>query len=68
MTIQFDERTITVDREIVNIESLCAYLKVDKESGIAISINDLIIPRPKWMGIKIESSDKIAIIKAAQGG
>lgn len=68
MTVRFDENTITVNEEIENLESLCAHLKVDKESGIAISINHLIIPRLKWMTIKIGPSDEIAIIKASQGG
>jgi sulfur carrier protein len=68
MTISFDERNIKIKEEIGNIEFLCKYLKIDKESGIAISINDLIIPRSKWNLVKIEPADKITIIKATQGG
>lgn len=68
MTILLDERTINIEEEIDNIESLCKHLKIDKENGIAISINELIIPRTKWNLVKIESADKITIIKATQGG
>lgn len=68
MTILFDERTITIQEEIDNIESLCKHLKIDKENGIAISINELIIPRAKWNSVKIEPADTITIIKATQGG
>jgi sulfur carrier protein len=68
MTIYFDERNITIEEEIDTIEFLCKYLKIDKESGIAVSINDLIIPRWKWNMVKIDQADKITIIKATQGG
>jgi len=68
MIIQFDEKNITVNEEIVNIESLCTYLNIDKESGIAVSVNDFIIPRNKWTGLNIDAADKIIILKAAQGG
>lgn len=68
MTILFEERNITIEEEIDNIESLCKHLKIDKENGIAISINELIIPRMKWNIVKINPADKITIIKATQGG
>jgi thiamine biosynthesis protein ThiS len=68
MTILFDERNIKIEEDIDNIEFLCKYLKIDKESGIAVSINDLIIPRWKWNIVKIDRADKIIIIKATQGG
>lgn len=68
MTILFDERNVTIEEEIDNIESLCKHLKIDKENGIAISINELIIPRMKWNIVKINPADKITIIKATQGG
>jgi sulfur carrier protein len=68
MTISFDERNIKIEEDIDNIEYLCKYLKIDKESGIAVSINNLIIPRWKWNTIKIDQADKITIIKATQGG
>jgi sulfur carrier protein len=68
MTILFDETNIEIDEEIENIEFLCKHLKIDKESGIAVSINDLIIPRWKWNSFRINRADKITIIKATQGG
>jgi sulfur carrier protein len=68
MTIQFEERNIYIDVAIDTIESLCRNLKIDKESGIAVSINDVIIPRTKWNLAVIEPADKIIIIKATQGG
>jgi thiamine biosynthesis protein ThiS len=68
MTIFFEERNINIEEEIDNIEFLCKHLRIDKESGIAVSINDVIIPRRKWSTIKIEPKDKITIIKATQGG
>ena len=68
MNISFDERNFNIEEAIGNIEHLCKYLKIDKESGIAVSINDLIIPRWKWNIVKLNPADKITIIKATQGG
>ncbi len=68
MTILFEEKNMEIDETIGTIESLCAFLKIDKESGMAISVNGLIIPRLKWNDIKLGSGDKIILIKASQGG
>ena len=68
MTILFGEKNIEITKEAGNVEELCTLLKIDKESGIAVSVNGLIIPRWKWNGITLDSGDKITIIKATQGG
>lgn len=40
----------------------------DKQKGIAIAINDTVIPKSNWETHIIQSNDKILIIKATQGG
>ncbi len=40
----------------------------DKQKGIAIAINDTVIPKSDWETHIIQSNDNILIIKATQGG
>ncbi|MCL5029479.1 MAG: sulfur carrier protein ThiS [Bacteroidetes bacterium] len=36
--------------------------------GIAVAINNIVIPKAEWDNYPIKDDDKIIIIKAAQGG
>ena len=38
------------------------------QNGIAVAVNQEIIPRTNWSSEKINNNDKILIIKATQGG
>ncbi|MDX1350697.1 MAG: sulfur carrier protein ThiS [Putridiphycobacter sp.] len=39
-----------------------------KEDGIAIAINNIVIPKANWSNHQLKSNDNILIIKATQGG
>ena len=68
MKVLFEEQSITINEPIDTIETLCKFLKIDKENGLAVSINDTIIPRLKWSSVILAIEDRITIIKATQGG
>lgn len=36
--------------------------------GIAIAVNDLVVPREQWKTFNLKTGNKILIIKATQGG
>ena len=40
----------------------------DKQKGVAIAINDTVIPKANWENHFVQSNDVILIIKATQGG
>ena len=40
----------------------------DKQNGIAMAINQVIIPKTEWSKTYIKSNDSLLIIKATQGG
>lgn len=40
----------------------------DKQKGVAIAINDTVIPKSNWENHVVKSNDIILIIKATQGG
>jgi sulfur carrier protein len=39
-----------------------------QENGIAIAINNIVIPKANWTNHQLKSNDNILIIKATQGG
>jgi sulfur carrier protein len=40
----------------------------DKQKGIAVAVNDTVIPKADWERYTVQSNDNILIIKATQGG
>ena len=40
----------------------------DKQKGVAVAVNDSVIPKSDWETHIIQSNDNILIIKATQGG
>ena len=43
-------------------------IKIDASKGIAIAINDTVIPKSEWNKIILIDNDKITLIKATAGG
>jgi sulfur carrier protein len=40
----------------------------DKQNGVAVAVNDTVIPKTTWENYMVQSNDNILIIKATQGG
>ena len=40
----------------------------EKQNGIAIAVNENVIPKKEWTNYLLKEHDKILIIKATQGG
>lgn len=40
----------------------------EKQKGIAVAINNTVIPKQNWQSTSIKQNDNILIIKATQGG
>ena len=55
------DTTLTV-QQLLNLEI------PDKQKGIAIAINNTVVPRTEWGTKNILQNDNILIIKATQGG
>ncbi len=64
---------ITVNNEVKTINddsllSLTDSLLGDKTKGIAIAVNQTIIPKADWKKTHLKTNDAVLIIKATQGG
>lgn len=38
------------------------------ERGVAVAVNNRMIPRTEWVGMELKENDNVLIIKAACGG
>ncbi|HEY8400003.1 MAG TPA: sulfur carrier protein ThiS [Cytophagaceae bacterium] len=52
----------------VSLSGLLADLKLLSQKGIAVAINDIVIPKAEWDTYSIQEKDKVTIIRATQGG
>jgi sulfur carrier protein len=47
---------------------LLTFLKINIEKGVAIALNNEVVPKSNWNNCTIKNNDKLLLIKAAQGG
>lgn len=64
---------ITVNSEFKNINdsslnTLINQLLGEKTKGVAIAVNQTIIPKQDWKTTSLKEKDNVLIIKATQGG
>lgn len=50
-----------------NITSLLLRLKINPR-GVAVAVNDCVIPKISWEAQVLHENDRLILIKAAQGG
>jgi sulfur carrier protein len=51
-----------------SVEQLLLAIMPDMQKGVAIAVNQTIIPRKEWNNTLLKPKDKIVFIKATQGG
>lgn len=50
-----------------NVNDLISEMKMPKK-GIAIAVNNEVIPKDQWSEFKLEKEMRVTLIKATQGG
>ncbi|OCB76898.1 sulfur carrier protein ThiS [Flavobacterium crassostreae] len=58
---QFQANALSI-QELLDIEI------PQKQSGIAVAINNTVIPKSDWNQLQLSQSDEILILSATQGG
>lgn len=51
-----------------NIAELVQLLNMPGTNGIALAVNEKVIPKSEWEKFELKENDKILLIKATQGG
>lgn len=50
------------------LQGALASLNIPLQKGIAIAVNDEVIPKGQWETFTLKEADKVTIIRATQGG
>jgi len=53
--------------ESTNLAELVATL-TDAKSGIAVALNDEVVPRPSWPAVALMPGARVEVLTAVQGG
>ncbi len=67
MEIKVNNDTIKISGEN-NILSLLQQLRGEKLNGLAVALNETVVPRSQWDKIQLNQNDNLLIIQATQGG
>ncbi|MFN8237246.1 MAG: sulfur carrier protein ThiS [Chitinophagales bacterium] len=67
MTITINNNQYTFD-ENTSLAQAIETLQLEETKGIALALNEAIIPRSKWNETVLTNEDKIIIIGAVAGG
>lgn len=50
------------------LSALLSALKLPSERGVAVAINDQVVPRSQWEQAILNAEDRVEVIHATQGG
>jgi sulfur carrier protein len=68
MELTINHTTKTFDQLPENLEALMAMEIPERKKGIAVAVNNFIVPQPSWPETLLKDKDSILIIIATQGG
>ncbi len=67
MVVQINSEEHQLEQS-VSLMSMLERLELNNKKGIAIALNEEVIPKAQWESTELSDNDKILIIKATQGG
>lgn len=50
------------------VAALLQFIELSSDKGVAIAVNSQVIPKTSWQEQVLQTSDKVTIIRATQGG
>lgn len=54
--------------EQISLQQLLAHMHIMHAQGVAIAVNDEVVPKATWQRHTLNHADKVLIIQASQGG
>lgn len=68
MELKINNQTKHFAAKSLTVQALLDLEIPEKQNGIAVAINNTVIPKSKWNTHLIKATDEILIITATQGG
>lgn len=54
--------------ESSSVSAMLQLLALEHVRGIAVAINDMVVPRSNWATYQLQENDRLTLIRATQGG
>lgn len=67
MEITFNNHTQQI-QEQSTVQIILNDLIGEKQKGIAVAVNETVVPKTQWDSYELQHNDKVLVIKATQGG
>ena len=67
MNILLNDQRVEIEQSL-SLDSLFKKMKINAATGVAVAVNEMIIPKKDWLSHSIKENDKILVITATQGG
>ena len=68
INIKLNGDSMVIEAPISLSEFVLQQLKSKEPGGVAVALNEMIIPRQKWKSVLISENDSVEIVHAVQGG
>lgn len=67
MNISVNDQVRSIDAAATLLD-LLRHLALDERRGVAVAVNDTVVPRTEWPARALAEADRVLVIQAAQGG
>lgn len=68
MELKINNQIKQFQADVLNIQDVLDIENSQKQNGIAVAINNIVIPKSNWNSHILQETDEILIISATQGG
>ncbi|QDG52032.1 sulfur carrier protein ThiS [Persicimonas caeni] len=68
MKLQLNGEPKTLDSDTLTVAELLAHLDITQRRGVAIAVNNSVVPKSEWDDHQLDDDDAVEIIRATQGG
>ncbi len=68
MNIKLNGEDALLESEIRLSDFISSRLNSKEPNGVAVALNEMVIPKQKWESVTIKENDSVEIIHAVHGG
>ena len=68
MNLQLNGEPKTLDADSLTVAGLLEYLEIEQRRGVAIAVNNSVVPKSQWDEHSLQEGDAVEVIRATQGG
>jgi sulfur carrier protein len=68
MEVSINQQDFQLSENGPTLADVLPLLHIDQPDGIAMALNDTVIPRTEWQDTFLRQGDKVFVIRATQGG